>query len=89
MRIPRGLLFMWSVVPSFRFFISVGASQKTRFWHSENGKKHFSWDKMNIGLCGVPRHPKGHVRIRYGLILINYAMIRDEPSSFDLKAMQP
>jgi hypothetical protein len=28
MRIPCGLLFMWSVVPSFGFRVSVAASQK-------------------------------------------------------------
>jgi hypothetical protein len=44
---------------------------------------------MKIDLRGVPRHPKGHTRVRYGLVLINYAMIRAKPSSFDLKVMQP
>jgi hypothetical protein len=29
------------------------------------------------------------VRIWYGLVPINHAMIRAEPSLFDLKAMQP
>jgi hypothetical protein len=44
---------------------------------------------MKIGLRGVPRHPKVHAHVQYGLVLTNYAMIRAKPSSFDLKAMQP
>jgi hypothetical protein len=44
---------------------------------------------MKIGLSGVPRHPKGHAHVRYGLVLTNYDMIRAKPSSFDIKAMQP
>jgi hypothetical protein len=27
-RIPRGLIFMWDVFPSFRFRVSITASQK-------------------------------------------------------------
>jgi hypothetical protein len=46
-------------------------------------------NETKIGLCGVPRHPKGHARVRYGLVPINYAMIREKPSLFDLKVMQP
>jgi hypothetical protein len=46
-------------------------------------------DETKIGLHGIPRHPKGHARIRYGLVPTNNAMIRTEPSSFDLKAIQP
>jgi hypothetical protein len=42
-----------------------------------------------IGVRGVPRHPKGHACVRYGHVPINYAIIRDKHSSFDLKAMQP
>jgi hypothetical protein len=42
-----------------------------------------------IGLRGVPRHPKGHARDRYGLVWTYYAMIRAKSSSFDLKVMQP
>jgi hypothetical protein len=41
MRILGGLLFIWDVVPIFRFRVSVAASQKTRFQHSENGKNSF------------------------------------------------
>jgi hypothetical protein len=40
MHITGDLLFMWDIVPSFWNIISVAASQKTRFWHSEN-RKHF------------------------------------------------
>jgi hypothetical protein len=52
-------------------------------------KTHFSWEEMKIGLRGIPRHPKGHACVRYGLVLTNYDMIRAKSSSFDLKAMQP
>jgi hypothetical protein len=55
----------------------------------QKGKTHFLWDEMKIILCGIPRHPKSHVRVRYGLVSTNYAMIRAKPSSFNLKAMQP
>jgi hypothetical protein len=84
-----GLLFMWGVVPSFRFAISVAASQENPILAPRKWKNHFSWDKMNIGLRGVPRHPKGHVCVLYGLVLTNYAMIRAKPSSLDLKTTQP
>jgi hypothetical protein len=33
MFIPGGLLFMWGVVPSFSFAVSVAASQKMQFWN--------------------------------------------------------
>jgi hypothetical protein len=89
MRIPGGLLCMWGVVPSFRFCISVAASQKTRFLHSKNGKKHFLLDETKISLRGVPLHPNGHACVRYGLVLTNYAMIQAESSLFDLKVTQP
>jgi hypothetical protein len=46
-------------------------------------------DETKISLCGIPHHPKGHARVQYGLILIDYAMIRAEHSSFDLKVMKP
>jgi hypothetical protein len=52
-------------------------------------KKHFLWYEMKIGLRGVPRHPKGHARVRYGLVLTNYAILMAESSSFKLKVMQP
>jgi hypothetical protein len=45
--------------------------------------------RKKIGPRGVPRDPKGDVRVRYGLVSTNYVMIRAKPSSFDLKAMQP
>jgi hypothetical protein len=89
MRIPGGLLFMWGVFPSFRFRVSVAASQKNPILVLQIWKKHFSWYKMKIGLRGVPRHPKGHARVPYGLVLTNYAMSIAESSSFNLKVMQP
>jgi hypothetical protein len=52
-------------------------------------KKHFLWDKKKIGLCGIPLHPKGHARVRYGLISTNYATIMAESSLFNLEVMQP
>jgi hypothetical protein len=89
MRIPGGLLFMWGIVPNFRFRVFIAVSQKKPILAFRKWKKHFSWDKTKIGLHGVPRHPKSHVHIRYGLVLTNYAIIRAKPSSFDLKVMQP
>jgi hypothetical protein len=44
-------------------------------------KTHFSWDETKINLRGIPRHPKVHVIVRYGLVSTNYAMIRTKPSS--------
>jgi hypothetical protein len=49
---------------------------------------HFPWNETKLGLCGIPLRPKGHAHIRYGLVLINYAMIKTVPSSFNLKVMQ-
>jgi hypothetical protein len=74
---------MWGIFPSFRFRVLVA-----RFWHFENGKSTL-WDETKIGLCGIPRYPKVHACIQYGLVTTNYAMIRAEPGLFDLKAMQP
>jgi hypothetical protein len=76
-------------VPSFLFAVSVAASQKYPILALRKWKTHFSWDKMKIGLRGVPRHAKGRARVRYVLVSTNYAMIKAKPSSFDLKAMQP
>jgi hypothetical protein len=56
-----GLLFMWGVVPSFPFAVSMAGSQNP-ILALQKWKTHFSWDEMKIGLRGVPRHPKGHVR---------------------------
>jgi hypothetical protein len=67
---------MWGVVPSFWFAISVAASQKNPILAIQKWKTHFSWDEMKIILCGIPCHPKGHARVRYGLVSTNYAMIR-------------
>jgi hypothetical protein len=89
MRISDDLLFMWGVFPSFQFRVSVAASQKNLISVLQKWKKHFSWYETKIGLRGVPRHPKGHAHVRYGLILTNYAMLMAEPSSFNLKVMQP
>jgi hypothetical protein len=71
---------MWGVVPSFRFCVSVAASQKNPILALRKWKKHISWDEKNIGLYGVPRHRKVHARVRCGFILTNYAIIRAEPS---------
>jgi hypothetical protein len=61
--IPGGLLFMWGVFPSFRIRVLVAASQKNLISALRKWKRHFSWDKTKIGLCGVPLHPKGHARV--------------------------
>jgi hypothetical protein len=89
MRIPSGLLFMWGVFPSFRFHVLVAASQKNPISVLRKWKKNFSWYETKIGLHGIPRHPKGHECVRYGLILTNYAMLMAASSSFNLKVMQP
>jgi hypothetical protein len=60
MCISRGLLFMWSVVPSFRLAISVAASPKISISALRKWKTRFSWEKTENGLRGVPRRPKGH-----------------------------
>jgi hypothetical protein len=63
-------------VPSFSFAVLVAASQKSPILALWKWKTHFLWDKIKIGLRGVPRHPKVHMHVRYGLVSINYAMIR-------------
>jgi hypothetical protein len=83
------LLFIWGIVPSFSFPVLMAASQKSPILALQKWKTHFSWDKTKIDLRGIPRHPKGQTRVRYGIVSINYAMIRAKPSSFDLKIMQP
>jgi hypothetical protein len=80
---------MQGVVPNFRFYVSVVASQNNLISILWKWKKHFSWDKTKIRLRGVPCHPMCHVRILYGLIPTNYALIKAEHSPFDLKIMQP
>jgi hypothetical protein len=58
MHIPGGLLFMWGVFPSFRFRVLVAASQKTRFWYSENGKGTFCGTKRksaSVAFLAIPR----------------------------------
>jgi hypothetical protein len=80
---------MWGVMPSFRFRVSIAASQKNLISALRKWKKHFSWEEMKIALRGIPCHPNAHARVRYGLIPTNYAMIGAKPSSLDLKVMQP
>jgi hypothetical protein len=77
---------MWSVVPSFRFHVSVAASRKKFDFSPSKTEKALFVEETKIGLGGVPLHPKGHNRVRYSLVSTNYAMIMAEPSSFDLKA---
>jgi hypothetical protein len=58
MHIQGGLLFMWGVFPSFRFRVSVAASQKIRFQHSENGKNTFHGTKQksaSMAFLAIPR----------------------------------
>jgi hypothetical protein len=76
------------VVLSFQFAVSVAASQKYPISTLQKLKMYFSWDETKISPCGVPRHQKGHARVRYDPISTNYDMIRAKSSSFDLKAMQ-
>jgi hypothetical protein len=80
---------MWGLVPSFPFVILVAASQKKPNFGTPKMENALSWDETKIGLHGVPRHPKSHARVQYGLVSTNYVMIRTKPSSFDIKAMQP
>jgi hypothetical protein len=54
---------MWVLFLSFQFPISVAASQKTLILALQKWKRHFLWDETKIGLCGVPRHPKGHTHV--------------------------
>jgi hypothetical protein len=89
MCITGGLLVMWGVVSRFWFAVLVAASQKTLISALRKWKNHLSWDETKIDICCVPRHHKGHARVRYGVVPTNYAMIMAEPSSFNLKAMQP
>jgi hypothetical protein len=76
MPIPGGLIFMCGVFPSFWFHVSVAASQKNPISALQKWKKHFSSVERKIGLRGDTRHPDGHARVRYGLVLTNYAMLR-------------
>jgi hypothetical protein len=69
-RITGGNLFMWDVFPSFRFRVSIAASQKNPISVLRKWKKHFLWDETKIGLCDVPCYPKGHACVRYGLVSI-------------------
>jgi hypothetical protein len=80
---------MWGVFPVFLYRVSVAASQKNTILALRKWKKYFLWDATKIDLCGVPRHHKGHVRVRYGLITTNYAMVIAESSSFHLEVIQP
>jgi hypothetical protein len=51
MCIPGGLLFMWGVVSSFSFVISVAALQKTQFWRFKNGKHTFRGTKKSTSVA--------------------------------------
>jgi hypothetical protein len=64
-------------------------AKKSDFGTPKMEKKHFLWDETKIGLHGVPRHPKGHAHVRYGLVLTKYVMLMAESSSFHLEVMQP
>jgi hypothetical protein len=49
---------MWGVFPSFRYRVSVAASQKTLFWHSKNGKSTFCGTKRKsayVAFLYIPR----------------------------------
>jgi hypothetical protein len=80
---------MWGIFPSFRFRVSIVASQKTPISALRKWKKHFSWDETKIVLHGIPRQPKGHARVRYGLVSTNYQMVMAKSSLFHLEVMQP
>jgi hypothetical protein len=80
---------MWGVFPIFRFRVSVAASQKHPILALQKWKKQFSWDETKIVHSSVPRHPKGHTRVQYGLVPTNYAMVMPDSSSFHLEVMQP
>jgi hypothetical protein len=58
-------------VPSLPLAVSVAASQKNPIFALQKYKTHFLWDKAKIGLRGVPRHPKGHAHVQYGLVQKN------------------
>jgi hypothetical protein len=58
MHILGGMLFIWGIVPSFRYSVSVTASQKTRFQHSKNGKSTFRGTKRklaSVAFLAIPR----------------------------------
>jgi hypothetical protein len=68
------IYFMWGVVPSFLFVVLVAVSQKKSDFGTPKMEKTLFMEKK-IGLCGITRHPKGHVHVRYGLVSTNYTMI--------------
>jgi hypothetical protein len=74
-RILGGVLFVCGVFLRFWFCVLVDASQKNPISALWKWKKQFSWDGTKIDLHGVPRHPKGRARVRYGLVPTNYAMV--------------
>jgi hypothetical protein len=45
-------LFIWGVMPSFPFAVTVAASQKTRFRHSKNRKRTFHGTKQKSDYVG-------------------------------------
>jgi hypothetical protein len=76
---------MWGLVINFPFAVSVAASQENTILALQKWKMHFLWDERKISHRGIPRHPKGHARVPYGLVSTNYFMIRAKANSFDLK----
>jgi hypothetical protein len=79
---------MWDVVLSFHYRFGSCLTKKPEFSTLKMENTLFV-GQTKIDLRGIPRHPKGHVRVRYGLVPTNYAMIRVKSSKFDLKGMQP
>jgi hypothetical protein len=50
MRILGALLFMWGVVPSFRFRVLIAVSHKKTVSILQKWKKHFLWDETKCML---------------------------------------
>jgi hypothetical protein len=66
---------MWDVVLSFQNIVWVGASQKTTFGTPKMKNALFIGQKENR-LHSIPRHPKVHARVLYGLAPSTYTMIK-------------
>jgi hypothetical protein len=79
-------LFTWSPNKLANLLRVIIVSQKTQFWHFKNRKMHIWWEETENGFHGVPRCPKNHVRVRYGIIqifiLFNFYIFR-----FDFKSL--
>jgi hypothetical protein len=63
MRISGGLLFMWGYFPQLSISRFGSCFTKNPILVLQKWKKHFSWYETKIGLCGIPRHPKGHAHV--------------------------